>query len=276
MPETVQVGSATIVHLSDTERPYPAREVYPEVADAAWNEYRQALTADGSIVLNFGCYLVIADGRTVLVDTGWGPTYEGRLLDELAAAQVSPQQIDAVVCTHLHGDHIGWNVVEEGGASRPRFPRARYLLPEADWNHYTTQPEPSALIRTQVLPLESLGVMDLVNGEYTLSPSVTIVPTPGHTPGHQSVAILSGGAHGFILGDVAVSPVEAHETDWKNRFDWDSALAGRTRHAVLDRLERSAALVGASHFPKPGLGRFVREGGRRRWVDIDAGTPGHG
>jgi glyoxylase-like metal-dependent hydrolase (beta-lactamase superfamily II) len=267
MPHTTHVGSAQIVSLSDTEQAYPAADVYPDVAEQAWAEHRHLLGADGTLLLNFGCYLIRADGRTTLVDTGWGPGYQGRLLDELAEAGVRPEEVDAVVFTHLHGDHIGWNVVRDGEELRPRFARARYLVPEADWRHYSAQAEPSALFREQMLPLESLGAMDLVAGDHAISPSITTVATPGHTPGHLSVAVTSGGEHGIILGDVAIWPVEAHETDWANSFDWDREMARQTRHAVLDRLERDRALVGASHFPKPGFGRFVREGGRRIWKD---------
>lgn len=259
------VGSATVIALSDTEQAYGADGVYPRVDEAAWAPYRDVLTGEGQILLNFGCYAVRADGRTVLVDTGWGPGFQGRLLDELAEAGVALDEVDAVAFTHLHGDHVGWNLIGEGDAARPRFSRARYLVPAADWRHYTAQPEPSALLREQVFPLERLGVMNLIEGEHTLSPSVTLVPTPGHTPGHQSLAVLSGGERAYILGDVAITPVEAHETDWENRFDWDSAIARDTRHRVLDQLERDGSLVGASHFPKPGLGRFVRVDGRRAW-----------
>ena len=261
----VTVGSATIIALSDTEQAYGARDIYPEVSEEALAPYRDLLTADGAILLNFGCYAVRADGRTLLVDTGWGPGIQGRLLNELQAAGIRPEEVDAVAFTHLHGDHIGWNVVRDGEELRPRFPRARYLVPEADWRHYSAQPEPGSLFQEQILPLETLGVMDLVGGDHVISPSVTTVATPGHTPGHMSVAIASAGEQGFILGDVAISPVEAHETDWKNSFDSDAEMARGTRHAVLDRLERDRALVAASHFPKPGIGRFVRHGDRRVW-----------
>jgi len=264
----VLVGSATIVALSDTEQPYDAAQVYPEAGEGALATYQEMLTADGKVLLNFGCYLIRADGRTVLVDTGLGPGVQGRLMEELAGAGVRPDEVDAVVSTHLHGDHIGWNIVRDDGEPRPRFPKARYLVSEADWTHYKAQPEPSTPLREQVFPLESLGVMDLVGGDHALSASVTTVATPGHTPGHLSVAVTSGGEHGFILGDVAISPIEAHETDWPNRFDWDRAIARTTRHTVLDRLERDRALVGASHFPKPGLGRFVRVDGRRVWEPV--------
>jgi glyoxylase-like metal-dependent hydrolase (beta-lactamase superfamily II) len=178
---------------------------------------------------------------------------------------VGVADIDAVVFTHLHGDHIGWNVETRDGKPRPRFPRARYLAPEADWRHYTSQPEPSALFREQMLPLEDLGVLELIGGGHVLSRSVSTESTPGHTPGHLSVMIASAGEHGCILGDVAITPIEAHETDWMNRFDWDRDRARETRHRTLDRLERERALVAASHFPKPGLGHFVRQDGRRTW-----------
>jgi glyoxylase-like metal-dependent hydrolase (beta-lactamase superfamily II) len=271
MSSRVQVGSATIVGLSDTEQPYPAANVYPEAGQAAFAQYAAFLTEDGAVLLNFGCYAVRADGRTVLVDTGWGPGFQGRLMDELADAGIRPDEVDEVIFTHLHGDHIGWNIVRDGDELRPRFPRARYLVPEADWHHYRAQPEPSALFREQVVPLESLGVIDLVGGDRMLSGSVTTVATPGHTPGHLSLAITSGGEHGFILGDVAITAIEAQETDWVNAFDWDREMARRTRHAVLDRLERERALVAASHFPRPGLGRFVRRDGMRVWQAIESG-----
>ena len=278
MSTTLRVGSATVIALSDAERLYAARAVYPEVEEAAWERYRDFLTAGGDVILNFGCYAIRADGRTVLVDTGWGPGLGGGLMDELHEAGVAPNTIDAVVFTHLHGDHIGWNLVTEDERVRPRFSRARYLVPEADWRHYTAQPEPSALFRAQVLPLADLGVMELIGGGHVLSPSVTTVATPGHTPGHLSLAISSGGERGFILGDVAITPLEAHETDWMNRFDWDSAMARVTRHAVLDRLERDGDLVAASHFPKPGLGRIVRMEGRRVWEAVGEArdAKGHG
>jgi glyoxylase-like metal-dependent hydrolase (beta-lactamase superfamily II) len=268
MSAHVRIGSATVISLSDTEQPYPATTVYHEAGDAL-SAYAGLLTEAGEVLLNFACFVIQADGRTVLVDTGWGPGYQGRLLDELDGAGIRPEAIDAVIFTHLHGDHIGWNIVQDGDESRPRFSRARYLVPEADWHHYRSQPEMPALFREQILPLESLGVMDLVDGDHVLSPSVTTVATPGHTPGHLSVAVTSGGEHGFILGDVVISAVDAQEPGWVNRFDWDQDLAVRTRNAVVDRLERERSLVGASHLPKPGLGRFVRRDGRRTWEGID-------
>ncbi len=107
--------------------------------------------------------------------------------------------------------------------------------------------------------------MDLVEGEYRVTDELTTLPTPGHTPGHISIAISSGGEQGFILGDVAHSPAQAHYTDWNPVFDIVQDQARGTRHRVLDRLESEGALVSSGHFPDPGFGRFVRSRGRRVW-----------
>ncbi|MCH9017700.1 MAG: MBL fold metallo-hydrolase, partial [Chloroflexi bacterium] len=120
----------------------------------------------------------------------------------------------------------------------------------------------------QVLPLQESGVMELIDGEYEITPELTTYPTPGHTPGHNSIRVTSNGEHAFILGDVAHSPIQAHYTDWCPEFDIDQETARATRHAVLDMLEAEGTLVSAGHFPDPGFGRFVRGEDRRFWQGI--------
>lgn len=269
MAETVKIGDVTIVALSDQEQAYPASAVYPAVSEAQWAPYKQMLTAEGNVLLNFGCYAIRAGGQTILVDTGWGPDQNGKLIDALATAGIGADTIDVVVFTHLHGDHIGGNLLLEGGAAKPRFPRARFLVPEADWRYYSSQAEPPNLFTEQIVPLEQLGVMDLVSGDYAITPAVTTLATPGHTPGHICIAVASGGERALVLGDVSLSPVDAAEPDWANSFDTDNDQARATRHAVLDRLERERTVVAASHYPKPGLGRLARVDGRRVWQPMN-------
>lgn len=268
MSVTITVGGATLIALSDNEQSYQATSVYPQASTEQLDRYRDLLSPDGTVLLNFGCYLVRVDGQTVLVDTGWGPGRDGKLLEELTHAGVAAGSVDAVVFTHLHGDHIGWNMEGEGDAARPRFSKARYLAPEADWRHYNDVAEPSPLFRAQMQPLERLGVLDLVSGERTLSPSLTIVPTPGHTPGHMSLAVVSGGEHALVLGDVLISEVDLAEPSWVISFDWNAEIAERTRRETVARVERDRALVAASHLPKPGLGRIVTRDGRPVWQPL--------
>jgi glyoxylase-like metal-dependent hydrolase (beta-lactamase superfamily II) len=260
--EKTRVGSVEVIALVDMEAAYPATAVYPKAGDAL-GAYRDRLDGEGRVKLNFGCFLLLADGRSVLVDAGWGPENGGRLPAEIAAAGLAPDDIDSVVFTHLHSDHTGWNLERTSG--RPLFPKARYLVPRKDWEHYAGTASPVASFERDVRPLQALGCLDLIDGERILTPSLTAVATPGHTPGHTSVVIDSGGERGFILGDVVLSSIDAEQPEWENSFDWDATIARATRLAVLERLEREGALVGASHLPAPGLGRFLRAEGRRSW-----------
>lgn len=260
--ERVDVGDVTVVALVDNVQAYPASAVYPNAGDAL-RELRHYLDAQGNVVLNFAAFLLIDGDRRILVDTGWGPEHQGKLLEELTAAKVRPEEVDTVVFTHLHGDHTGWNF--DRASRTPLFSKARYLVPRADWEHYASQEPPPESFLRDVRPLADAGVLELIEGERALTTSITTVPTPGHTPGHTSVTIASGDARGFILGDVVLSPVDAERPELENSFDWSHDLARATRLRVLDRLEMEGALVGASHLPPPGLGRFVRAARRRYW-----------
>lgn len=260
--ERVQVGSVTIIALVDNVQAYPGTAVYPDAGDLL-AEFKRYLDGQGNVVLNFGAFLLADGDRRILVDTGWGPEYQGKLLNELGAAGVRPEEVDTVVFTHLHGDHTGWNI--DRGSGRPLFPRARYLVPKADWEHYASQDPPPASFVRDVRPLAKAGCVELIEGERVLTSAITTVPTPGHTPGHTSVAIASGGERGFILGDVVLSPIDTERPELRNSFDWNHELARSTRLSVLERLESEQAVVGASHLPPPGVGRFVRVDGKRRW-----------
>lgn len=255
----VKVGNVDVFALVDNVMAYPASSVYPNAGDLS--RFNQHLDADGGVALNFGAFLV-RDGDTVLlVDTGWGPEYNGRLFDELAQTGVAPDAVTAVTFTHLHGDHTGWNLDRESG--KPLFPNARYLVPKLDWDHYTAEGADS--FTRDVQPLESLGCLELIEGEHRFSQSLLAVPTPGHTPGHTSVAIVSGTERGIILGDVVISPIDAEEPDLTNSFDWDHDIARETRRKLLERAVAENALIGASHLPAPGLGHFVRLDSRTSW-----------
>lgn len=267
-----RAGSIELVALIDNIQPYPATSVYPQAGDALGG-YSGFLDAEGRVELNFASFLFEDAGTTVLVDTGWGPGMGGKLMDELHEAGVAPGAIDIVIFTHLHGDHTGWNLDEAG---KPRFPNARYLVPGADWAHYSRQaqaestasPERSPVsgsFTRDVEPLLDLGVLELFDGEKTLTPAATAIPTPGHTPGHTSIAIASGSDRAFILGDVVISAIDAIETDWQNGFDWDHETARATRLRIVTRLIEDGSLVGASHLSVPGLGHFVRADGRPAW-----------
>ncbi len=238
-------------------------EAFPASDMDIWrSEYSDLLDGAGQIHPRFGSFAVRSGGKLILVDTGLGGP-DGKLLNDLEANGVEREAVDLVVLTHIHPDHVGWNLSD----GSPTFPNARYLVTKTDWDHWT-QPEVRAQaphVDAQMIPLEGLNVLDLIEGEYSVTDDLTTLPTPGHTPGHISIAVASGGERAFILGDVAHTPAQAQYTDWSPVFDVDPDQARRTRRSILDRLEIDGTLVASGHFPHPGYGRFTRSGDRRIW-----------
>ena len=267
----VSVGDVEIISLSDAMNEHVAANVFPKVSATEWDRYPGTVSPEGKLKTNYGCFAVRSQGRTILVDTGIGPDFPGRLLDDLQAKGVDQNEITVVAITHLHRDHVGWNITWDKGQPRLTFPRARYWIARAEWDYYRQprQLEQAPHIKDTVLPLEQLGALELVEGETPITSEVTMVPTPGHTPGHMSLAISSKGQQGFILGDVLNFPIQAQETAWEIVFDrGDKDQARQTREAILEWLEQEKVLVGACHFMPPSFGWFVRSGGRRYWQSI--------
>ena len=260
--------------------------LFPTVPADAWAPFRQRypeLFNGPDIWRNhYGCYLLRSQGRTILVDTGlgskatnpgavnlFGGGIDGQLLAELHTAGVRPEEVDTVFLTHCHPDHVGWNLSQGGTGPRPTFPRARYVVHQTDWATFK-QPKVQAETRfsfwEQTLgPLETLGVLDLLPGERALTSEITAIPTPGHTPGHMSLVIVSGGQRALIMGDVAVHPAQVTETDWPMAQDMDQPLAAQCRREVFDRVEAEHMPLVVCHFPGPGFGHLVRVDGRRYW-----------
>jgi glyoxylase-like metal-dependent hydrolase (beta-lactamase superfamily II) len=264
----------------------PLSQLFPDVPLAAWAPYRQrypeVFPRPDTWRPHFGGFLLRSQGRTILVDTGMGSTVtnpgavamftggaDGHLLEELHAVGVRPEDIDTVFLTHLHPDHVGWNLRPGGGPAQPTFPRARYLAHQADWTAFKS-PEvqghfPFPYWEETLGPLETLGVLELLTGEQTLTGEITAIPTPGHTPGSMGLAIVSGGQRALIIGDVTTNPAQVTEPDWVFAFDMDPAQAVQTRKHMIERAETEDALLIACHFPHPGHGRLVRLEGRRYW-----------
>ena len=276
MADRVTIGNVEVLALLDMVPPsYGRLDFFHDLTDESWAPYRDDCLEDGAIQLYYGCFALRSQGRVIMVDTGMGPgphptrgNRTGDLLNVMARAGITPDQVETVVHTHLHLDHVGWNVTRDGPAPRLTFPKARYLVPRADWDYFT-QPgvvEKFPCISESVLPLEPLGAMDLIEGEHTITPEVTTLPTPGHTPGHVAVLVSSQGAKGILVGDVLHSKVQVQEPDWCARADVDKDQGLQSRQALLDKAEAEGLLVAAGHFrPEDQFGRVVRLQGRRYW-----------
>jgi glyoxylase-like metal-dependent hydrolase (beta-lactamase superfamily II) len=272
--ERVSVGSVEIASVSDGGmRGTPwffFSGVPPELSTAALGDDLQ----DGTFELNFGSFLVRTSGKTVLIDTGAGTKHApkgGTLLKNLEAIGVRPEDVDIVVNTHLHVDHVGWNCVERDGAFVPTFPKAEYWIAQKEWDYWTDPEvlaeEGAGHLTTDVVPLKDCPQLRLVDGEAAITAELSLLPTPGHTPGHSSLAVSSGGEQAIILGDVAHHPLHLVRI-WIAAVDELPRLSRRTKRALVERMIKEQVLVAAGHFGSGSFGRFVMNDGQRAWTPL--------
>jgi len=273
-----RVGGVEIVPLCDVvTRTASAAASFPGASDDAWAEVRErypwSLDADGWR-LHVHAFLLRTDHRAILVDTGVGPEsapafawtrQRGGFDRELAETGVDPADVDTVVVTHVHDDHVGWNVAE--GTSDPWFANARYLVHRADWEWIgsSEDEEDRAIFDATLRPLERTGLVDLVDEPVELSDDLLVRHAPGHTPGHQVVTVDSRGERAILAGDIANHPVMLLSPGVNGDTDHDPELALRTRAALVDAITREDRLVASSHFAEP-FGRYVADGTRHLWV----------
>jgi glyoxylase-like metal-dependent hydrolase (beta-lactamase superfamily II) len=275
------IGAVEILALTDMNLvfPMPLNELWAQVPLEAWQPYREKYPdtfAGDYMRIEIGCYLVRSQGRTILIDTGYGEGpiasiggLRGQLMADLASKKVRPDEVDRVFLSHLHSDHVGWNTTVREGQAIPTFPNARYMVHQADWDAFR-KPEIQARFSFPYMDrcvesLDRLGVLDVIVEDRNLTGEVRVLHTPGHTPGHMSVLVASQGHRALIQGDVLVHPAQVTEPDWNCHFDMDWEAATQTRKRLLDLVEAERTAVVSCHFPLPGFGQVIRVEGRRYW-----------
>jgi glyoxylase-like metal-dependent hydrolase (beta-lactamase superfamily II) len=275
MSAPVDLGGVSVQVLRDAEGSFATfEEAFPNASDeieaVARRRYHALFDGDRSL-LPFCAFLVRSRAQTVLVDAGVGPApgeflpeRQGWLPTELRRAGVAPDDVDVVILTHLHVDHVGWAAVD--GA--PCFASARYAVSDADWRFAATRAESDEIFATKLAPLERAGRLTLVElADTEIAAGVVLRPTPGHTPGHISVEIRGAERQAFVIGDVAVHPIQLHDPRLAYAFDEDAAAAVVTRESVLRELANGDVVVAAGHFPG-GLGRVTVSGPGFAWQGI--------
>ncbi len=223
---------------------------------------------DGRVPFSVNCVLIRTGDRTILLDTGAGrdvPTLLDRfgggcglLVDSLGALGVAPADIDTVVISHAHGDHIGGATVD----AIPTFPEAVYWFSEVEWEHWL---QPSVLaerpfVQTKLPPLMDHGQVELAVEEDEVAPGVRLVFAPGHTPGHMCVAITSGQEMVLYTGDLLHHHAQLEHPDWSPMFDMLPRMSAESRAHILDAARRQNAVLITAHLPTPGIARPAADG----------------
>jgi len=214
------------------------------------------------MALSIHSFVVQSQGTTIVVDTCVGEN-DRALPNDLefpdrldAAIEGGLGAVDAVLCTHLHFDHVGWNLRTIDGAPTPTFPNARYLFARTEIEH-TRADDHMHVIKPSIEPLVQAGLVDLVETNHRITDEVSLVPTPGHTPGHISVLIESKGETALITGDMTHTPLQFAVPELAaTAFDFDSVQSRQTRRDIIARFADSDALVLGTHFAPPTAGRL--------------------
>jgi glyoxylase-like metal-dependent hydrolase (beta-lactamase superfamily II) len=240
-----------VVELTDAEGTFAShREAFGIDDDSAW-------------WLPFNAFLARTGDAVVLVDTGVGPPGSGdpflqdragRLPALLAAACVAPENVDLVVFTHLHVDHVGWNMLD----GEPFFPQARYIAHRADFENFTTNYSGRRYVQDQLAALDAAGRLELIDSDFSPLPGVEIEHVPGHTAG--SCVVTVGDA--TFLGDAAVHELQLADPAVGYMFEEDRPAAAAARSRLFPGLAAAGGLVGISHL---GLGRLRAAGDGFAW-----------
>ncbi|RSS50297.1 MBL fold metallo-hydrolase [Streptomyces sp. WAC01280] len=299
--QRIVLGDVEIIRVVEWQGPFgPARGIVPGAGAEVWKDNEEWLAPDhwapdsDSAVMALQSWVLRSGGRTVLVDTGVGNGRErphsphfhrrqGDFLDRLEQAGIRPEDVDVVVNTHLHADHVGWNTRDAQGEWVPTFPNAEYLVPAADDAHYGPengygnglQEEDRLVYEDSVAPVHRAGQVRLWDGAHRIDGNLTLESAPGHTPGSAVLRLASGGDRAVFVGDLLHSPVQILEPSCASCFCLDPAGAAVSRRRILERAADERELVVPAHFGGAGAAEVRREGegfGLVRWAAYGTGV----
>lgn len=279
----IEFGGTALSRVVESEEAIldPA-EIFPDYhppiqqQDIPWFGPRFYDAAANRITIAVQSFVIRMDGLTILVDTCVGdhkqrerPMFNDAAwnwLAKLESAGIRPQDVDMVVCSHLHVDHVGWNTRLRNGRWVPTFPNARYLMSATELAYWRSDAGRTAMLRTgdyvadSILPVIESGQAEVVDTDKALNDKMRFEHTPGHTPGHMAVHIEDGGQHVILSGDIMHHPLQLRFPDWSTRYCADQDMARSTRQRFLAEHADTNTLVVPAHFPAPTGGAICRCG----------------
>jgi glyoxylase-like metal-dependent hydrolase (beta-lactamase superfamily II) len=283
LSRTRQLGSIRIHAIEAGVQQLDGGAMFGVVPKPLW-ERRIPADTRNRIPLALRCLLVEAPNALVLIDTGVGNKYDEkfadiygisnagdptRLEDGIRDAGFQPEDVDIVVSTHLHFDHAGGNTLRrDDGSVVPAFPRARYVVQrgELDFAHSRNERIRASYLPENFDPVTEAGLWDLVDGDAVVTDGIRVVPTPGHTPFHQSVLVESDGAVACYLADVC--PTSAHvPLPWIMGYDLEPLVTLESKRSLWSRALEEDWLLVFEHDPRVPWGRLDPEADRPRLLE---------
>ncbi len=275
-------GPFRIDRLVEFEGPFrSATHLFPLATDAevratpTWQDDRFYDRQRDLLVMAFHALLVRTPSHNIIVDTCLGnhkprpmvPEWNersGAFLEDLGALGLRPEDIDVVLCTHLHADHVGWNTQRVDGRWVPTFPRARHLFARREIEHFRERMQNEGpaihhgIWQDSIQPVLDAGLAEFVDGVHDVVPGVSLHPAPGHTPGCVMVRLFDGTSTAWLIGDVIHHPMQVDRPDWYSRFCEDPPAAVASRVGLLESIADSTTRLIPAHFPNPTSVRIVR------------------
>jgi len=290
----LKLGDVTVTRIEEMHGPImPADQFFPDLPAQAWQEHREALVPDhlgaddAMVQVAMQTWLLRSEGRTILIDTGVGndktrpavASWDHLRLDylgNLARAGVRPEDVDLVVNTHLHVDHVGWNTRLVDGAWVPTFPNATYLMPKADFEFWNPANNPEIaggvnehVFEDSVAPVHAAGQVRLWEADHTIDANLRLEAAPGHTPGSSVIKLTSGSDRALFAGDLMHTPLQVMRPDHNSCFCQDPAQARTTRRRLLGWAADVNVLVLPAHFSGHGALEVRNAGGAfaiKKWA----------
>jgi glyoxylase-like metal-dependent hydrolase (beta-lactamase superfamily II) len=283
--DAVKIGDATVTRIEETYEPnFDAAKFFSDWRPEIVQEHRDWMLpnhfdpASGMIKLSVHSWLITVGGKRILIDgcvgnhkprplrTMWD-MMNTPYLERLAAAGVKPEQVDIVMCTHLHMDHVGWNTRLENGRWVPTFPNAKYVFSRADYDHYlkldsdpATGPVNQGSFRDSVIPIVEARLSQMVDGAHTVDEHLSLDPRPGHTPGTVAINLASRGQKALFCGDILHHAIQVYHPEWNSFACADQVNARKSRRQVLEDCAGSGALLMPAHFGAPFVCRVDHKG----------------
>lgn len=288
----LQIGHYSIQKVVELERPFAhAQSFFPDLTDDMLAICRRELPAgrlspDDFLNMSYHTLVVRTGRHTILVDTCCGNHKERstrpefshlntNFLGELAKAGVKPEQVDFVMCTHLHWDHVGWNTYLLDGRWVPTFPNAKYIISRSEFDYWDAayrRGDPSVhcvSFADSVLPVKQADQVVIVDDAHAFEDGIVLEPCFGHSPGHVVINLASQGARGALTGDVLHHPIQLRFPAMSTVADTDRNLARQTRTALIDKLAGSGTLLLPTHFTTPTVGRIEPASEGFRYDPVD-------
>lgn len=282
MSHWFKIGNLELLVVSDGVMRQDAGAVFGLVPRMMWERYVKKLDDRYRMPLGLNLLVIRASGKTILIDTGCGDkdskapgavsTEEsGKLIANLASAEIEPSDIDIVVNTHLHFDHAGGNTAKADSRTVPTFPKARYLIQKGEW-HAATHPNErtrGTYLEENLAPIEDSGQLELVSGEVAVADGVRMMPAPGHTEDHCVIEIESECDYAIYVGELAQQPVMLERLAWVSAFDILPMVSIETKRRFTEKAIEKRALLISVHADFPGLGRLTLDDSKRRWNTVE-------